>query len=462
MQSPAPAVHTDDFRALLRRLDGDARSRHDAEYSRWLGDACWNRRDFDRVPDCIVHARSVDDVVRTVDFARSHRLSISVRASGHSYSGCFLRDDGVLLDVSALDAIDVDATARRATVQPGATSRRLNSALAPHGLAFPTGHGGNVGLSGFLLGGGLGVNFRAWGGMSVFNVDAVDLVDADGRRLHADATQNPELFWAARGGGPGLFFVVVKFHLNCRPLPACITSSAYSARFSRLAELLESIAQADPDPSLQVMVAIVPAESGAAEECGRQAVLSTYAFSDTPDHARALHRSLVARLPAGLVEPIAQDEASGMETIYSQSEAMMRCTRHRTDNILTDRPADAARILAAHLPSQPSPATMPLLIWRGEPPLPDAACSVRGLFFLSTYAQWNDAEDDERNRRWLAGLYDDLAEIASGCYVNEFDLEQRCAQAHRCFAAEHWRKLRQLRRRFDPNDVFHDVLTLRR
>lgn len=461
MQAPAPAIHADDFRALLRHLEGDARSRHHAEFSSWLGDACWNRRDFDRVPDCIVRARSIADVVHTVAFARSHRLSISVRGSGHSYSGCFMRDDGVLLDVSAFDAIEVDAMAQRATVQPGATSRMLNSALASHRLAFPTGHGGNVGLSGFLLGGGLGVNFRAWGGMSVFNIDAVDLVDADGRQLHADAAQNPELFWAARGGGPGLFFVVVKFYLKCRPLPACITSSAYGARFSRLAELLESIARADPDPSLQVMVAIVPGASSAAGECGRQAVLSTYAFSDTPDQARALHRSLVSRLPAGLVEPISQDETSGMETIYRQSEAMMRCTRYRTDNILTDRPADAARILAAHLPSQPSPATMPLLIWRGEPQLPDAACSARGLFALSTYAQWNEAEDDELNRRWLARLYDDLAEIASGCYVNEFDLEQRCAQAHRCFAAEHWRKLRQLRSRFDPNGVFHDVLSLR-
>ena len=205
MQSPAPAVRAEDFRLFLGRLEGDALSRHHPGYPGWLSDACWNRRDFDRVPDCIVRARSVADVVHTVDFARGHRLSISVRGSGHSYSGCFLRDDGILLDVSALDAVEVDAAAQRATVQPGATSRTLNSALAPHGLAFPTGHGGNVGIGGFLLGGGLGVNFRAWGAMSAFSVHAVDLVDAHGRQLHADAVHNPELFWAARGGGRNPF-----------------------------------------------------------------------------------------------------------------------------------------------------------------------------------------------------------------------------------------------------------------
>ena len=218
------------------------------------------------------------------------------------YRGCFLRNAGVLLDLSALQDIKIDPSRRLAQVQPGVSSRQLSAALALHGLAFPTGHGGDVGLSGFLLGGGLGVNFRAWGGMSTFNVRAIDLVTADGDVLHADAHEHPELLWAARGGGPGLFFVVTRFHLDCWPLPGCITSNSYLAKFSRLPQLLAQIEQAQPDPSLQVMLAVVPqTDDGAAEEYGRQAMLNTIAFADSPAHAQSLHASLTQGLCSGLM-----------------------------------------------------------------------------------------------------------------------------------------------------------------
>lgn len=447
---PEP-IAADDFRVFPRHLDGKARSRHHAEYAGWHRSACWNGRRFDRFPEYIVRAQSVADIAHSIDFARRHGLSVSVRGRGHSYAGCFLRDNGLLLDLSALDRIEVDPVARTAAVEAGASSRQLARALMPHGLAFPTGHGGDVGLGGFLLGGGLGINFRAWGGMSAFGVRAVDLIGADGCALRADAEHYPDLLWAARGGGPGLGFAVVRFHLDCHPLPACITSSVARTELDRFGELLEAIERADPEPALQVMVAVV-ADGG-----GLQAVLNTLAFADTPQQAQALHASLRTRLPVGLLEPLAQDQPSGFEEIYRQSDAMLVSRRYRCDNILTDRAGEAARILAAHLPSRPSPATLPLLIWRGEPALPDAAFSSRGRWFVSTYAQWDAEADDDANRRWLKALYDELAGIASGAYINEFDLEERSAQAERCFAPANWARLRELRRHHDPDGVFHDV-----
>lgn len=456
MQHYREHIGADDFRTFPRQLDGKARSRHHAEYAGWHRSACWNGRRFDRFPEYIVRAQSLDDVAHSIDFARAHGLSVSVRGSGHSYAGCFLRDAGLLLDLSALDRIEVDAEAGTASVQPGVGARRLSAALAPHGLAFPTGHGGEVGLSGFLLGGGLGVNFRAWGDISAFSVRAVDLIDADGRLLRASAEQHPELFWAARGGGPGLFFAAVRFHLQCRPLPACITSCAYRCELARVGELMDEIERSAPPPALQVMLALV-ADSG-----GRYALLTTLAFADTPAQAQALHRALSSRLPSALIEPVGVDEPSSFESIYRGSDAMLSAGRYRSDNILTDRGADAARVLAAHLPRSPSPASLPLLIWRGEPALADAAFSARGRWFVSTYAQWPHERDDDANRRWLKALYDELAGLASGCYVNEFDLEERSAQAARCFAPANWARLRELRRRYDPDGVFYDVRIDRR
>ncbi|SDY80007.1 FAD/FMN-containing dehydrogenase [Lysobacter sp. yr284] len=449
-------IDADDFRVFPRHLDGKARSRHHAEYAGWHRDACWNGRRFERFPEYIVRAQSIADVGHSIDFARRHGLSVSVRGRGHSYAGCFLRDNGLLLDLSALDRIDVDPAARMAAVQPGVSARQLAQALAPHGLAFPTGHGGDVGLSGFLLGGGLGINFRAWGGMSAFNLRALDLIGADGELLHADAEHHPQLFWAARGGGPGLGFVAVKFYLDCQPLPACITGSSAHTGLDRLGALLQAVERADPPPALQVMIAVVPHGDGL------QAALSTLAFADTAQQAQALHAALFSRLPAGLVEPLARDQPSSFEAIYRQSEAMLVSRRYRCDNVLTDRGAEAARILAAHLPLRPSPASVPLLIWRGEPRLPDAAFSARGRWFVSTYAQWDAERDDEANRRWLKALYDELAGVASGAYINEFDLEERSAQVERCFAPANWARLRELRRRCDPDGVFHDVRIGRR
>ncbi|WP_157753741.1 FAD-binding oxidoreductase [Lysobacter capsici] len=458
MQSHYQTLSADDFRIFPRSLDGKARSRHHPEYAGWHRDLSWNGRGFDRYPEYIVRAESIADVVHSIDFARRHGLPVSVRGSGHSYAGCFLRNTGILLDLSALRDIQIDPDRRSAQVQPGVSSRQLSAALARHGLAFPTGHGGEVGLSGFLLGGGLGINFRAWGGMSTFNVRAIDLVTADGEVLHADAHENPELLWAARGGGPGLFFVVTRFHLDCWPLPGCITSNTYLAKFSDLPRLLARIEQAQPDPSLQVMLAIVPqTDDRAAEECGRQVMLNTIAFADSPTHARALQASLSEHVSAGLIRAVEVDQPSDFESIYRRGDAMLVSRRYRTDNILTDRGEDAVAILAAHLPSQPSPATLPLLIWRGASSWSDAAWSASGRWFFSTYAQWNEVADDEVNRGWLKSLYDELATVASGSYINEFDLEERSGSAHRCYSAESWSRLRRLRRQYDPHGVFHDV-----
>lgn len=451
MPSQTGTIAADDFRTFPRLLEGKARSRHHAEYAGWHASACWNGRRFDRFPEYIVRAQSLADVANTIQFARSHRLSISVRGNGHSYTGCFMHDSGILLDVSALKQIEIDAAGERASVQPGVTSRQLSAALAPYGLAFPTGHGGDVGLSGFLLGGGLGINFRAWGAMSTFSVYAVDVMLADGRLVHADAQSNSELFWAARGGGPYSFFVVVKFHLRCYALPACITSHTYGTSLDRLPYVLSEIERIGPPAPLQVMVAVAPGSHGPA------VVLNTLAFADDRDAADRLHGSLIRHLPKGLLDVMSENEAASFESIYRSSDAMLVSRRYRTDNILTDSGTDAAAILASHLPDQPSPATLSLFIWRGDPVLPEAAFSARGRFFLSTYAQWNEPTDDDANRRWLKALYDELADVASGCYINEFDLEERSASISRCFAPDHWSKLRKLRQDYDPDGVFHAV-----
>lgn len=450
------STSTENFRALALSLSGDVRSRQHAEYADWHGSATWNGRVFARHPAYIVRARSVEDVVATVDFARENRLSLSVKSGGHSYGGCFLRDDGMLLDLADLNALEVDTDTATARAQPAVTSRQLAGMLARHGLAFPTGHGADVAVGGFLLGGGLGINFRAWGGMSVFNVEAIDVVTADGQLRHASPRENAELFWAARGAGPTQFFVIVKYYLKCWPLPRAITLNTYRVPLDALVPTLLAIDALAPDPRIQVMVAIVPGQDGH----HREAIMNTIAFADDPGGAKAIHASVIDHLDRFPIETVSEDQATDFEGIYAQGDLMLQSKRYRTDNILTDRIEEAVGILVAHLPAQPSPASLPLIIWRGESTLPDAAFSGRGRFFLSTYAQWSEATEDEANHRWLKDLYDALHGVASGAYINEFDLEERSDDVAMCFSPENWRRLRALRQEYDPHGVFQDVVTL--
>lgn len=442
--------------ALAGSLDGELRPAAHPAFTDWYHRIAWNGRDFHRHPTAIVRAQSDADVAKAIVFAREQGLRVSVRGGGHSYAGSFLRADTLLLDLSGLDRVTVDVPRARATVEPGVSGGQLSAALGVHGLAFPTGHGRQVTVGGFLLGGGLGINCTAWGGMSVFNVEALDLVTADGQLRHVDAQHDPALFWAARGGGPASFFAVTRFYVRCWPAPGVVANSVYTVPFSALGDLLAGIERAAPPPHLQIMLAATPPASGGGTPT---LVLNTIAYAPDLAQARQLREALLAHLPPRL-DTLEEDQSAGFEALYRQTDAMTVSRRYRTDNILTDRTHDIAPILTRHLARSPSAATTALVVWRGRPTYPDAAFSAQGRFFVSTYAQWNDARDDARNRDWLKGLYDELGEIAASAYINEFDLEQRAADVHRCFAPANWARLKQLRREYDPDGLFVDIETL--
>ncbi|MEH6421892.1 FAD-binding oxidoreductase [Pseudomonas sp. CGJS7] len=443
----------DDYRVFERSLEGKVRSRHHAEYASWHSAAAWNRRKFGRYPEYIVRATCIVDVVDTIRFARSHGLTVSVKGSGHSYAGCFLRDNGILLDLSLLDELKIDPERNLAMAGPGVTAAQLTQALARHALAFPTGHGGGVGLGGFLLGGGLGINCDGWGGMSANGIVAVDVVTADGEVLRADSQRHSDVLWAARGAGPCTFFVVTRFHVRCQRQPRVIRSYVHRVLPDRLAELTRSIAASAIDPALQVMLVVGGVADSA--ETGEVAVqLSATAFCDSADEAERMHRQLLSAASPMLEVSATGGTAVGFETIYRQTDAMMLGKRYRADNIVTDDGAHAARLLLERFARRPSPSTAALMIRRPPCAALDGAFSVSGDFFVSTYAQWNEAADDERNRIWLKSLYDALEPSSTGCYINEFDLEQRSAALSRCFSAEAWARLRAVRDRRDPDRVF--------
>ena len=193
---------------LRRSVRGAVVTADDAGYAATRAGLLFNRRETGRRPGIIVRAAGVDDVRAAVRFAAANGLTVSARGSGHNWSGIALAG-GLVVDLGAMNRVVVDRAARLADAEPGLTNRAFAETLAGYGLAFPVGHCGSVAISGYLLGGGFGWNSGAWG-LACHNVEAVEVVMADGRLIRASAVEHPEVFWAVRGGGPEFFGVVAE------------------------------------------------------------------------------------------------------------------------------------------------------------------------------------------------------------------------------------------------------------
>ena len=159
----------------------------------------WNAM-IDHRPAMIVQCADADDVPPAIALARRHKLEISIRGAGHNIAGNALCNDGLTIDFSNMKNVRVDAGKRRAYVEPGATLANLDEATQAHGLATPVGINSTTGIAGLTLGGGFGWLTRQHG-MTIDNLVSVDMVTADGRKIRASETDNPDLFWAIRGGG---------------------------------------------------------------------------------------------------------------------------------------------------------------------------------------------------------------------------------------------------------------------
>ncbi|MDJ0940119.1 MAG: FAD-binding protein [Woeseiaceae bacterium] len=174
----------------------------------------WNAM-IDKKPALIAQCASVDDIKHCVEFARHRELLVAVKGGGHSYPGKSTCNGGMMIDVSQLHAVDIDADNRVATVQGGALLGHLDTASIKQNLATTTGIVSHTGVGGFTLGGGMGRLDRMHG-LAIDNLLGATVITADGRTVRASEDENPDLFWALRGGG-GNFGIVTEFVYRLHP-----------------------------------------------------------------------------------------------------------------------------------------------------------------------------------------------------------------------------------------------------
>jgi FAD/FMN-containing dehydrogenase len=233
--TPLPSAIIDEFRAQFR---GGLVAPGSADYDK--ARQVWNAM-IDRRPALIARCRSAADVVEAVNFGRKHALLVSVRGGGHNIAGNAVCDEGLMIDLSQMKGVRVDAKARRASVAPGCTLADVDAATQAHGLATPLGINSTTGVAGLTLGGGFGWLSRKHG-MSVDNLVSADVVTADGRQVHASETENADLFWGLRGGG-GNFGIVTRFEFQLHPVGPNVLSGLIVFPFEQAKRVLTKFAR---------------------------------------------------------------------------------------------------------------------------------------------------------------------------------------------------------------------------
>ena len=415
----------------------------------------WNARVPQRFPDVIVQATSPADVVTAVRYAGAHDLAVGIRSGGHSWSANHLRDGGLLLDVSRLKDCEVDRAAMTAVVGPGKGGSVLAVELAEQGLFFPSGHCKGVALGGYLLQGGYGWNSRVLG-PACESVLGLDVVTADGEQIYCDAEHHAELYWAARGSGPGFFGVVTAFHLRIYPQPAVCGMSLYVYPFESADEVYTWARGISADVDRRVELQIVASRSMPSSGMDVPGiVLASPVFADSDDEAKdavALLDTCPSRPDAMMAVPFAPTNLSTwFEVVMSN---YLTDHRYAVDNMWTS--ASAAELLPGvrqileTMP--PHPSHFLWLNWGPSPTRQDMAYSLEDEVYLALYSGWADEADDGKYGDWARSNMAAMAHLASGIQLADENLGARPAR----FATDSaMGRLDAVRAQYDPAGRFH-------
>ncbi|WP_214201405.1 FAD-binding oxidoreductase [Novosphingobium profundi] len=451
--SPANAEQKADF---AKALTGKAVWKGDADYEIARAAAAYKVNLPERYPALIVLAESERDVVGAVRFAREHGHKVTVRSGGHSWSSAHIRDDVVMIDMSRLQTVEIDAEARTLWTNPGVLGSEINMQLEPHGLLVPTAHHPSPGIGGFCMNGGFGWNSRVWGN-GCHHVLAIDVVTPDGDLIRADADQNSDYWWAARGGGAGFFGVITRMQLQCRKVPLFMKVSAYGFGAEAYEDLIRwARGNVENTPrNMEMVITSTSHDRITGERIPVRFTLAALAMGDDEAQVDAALDSLRTMPRIEEATFAVEKKPTTLEERYASGyDADPAGFRYAADNIYTEASADdlVERLRPVFL-EQPSPRTHTFwLTWGPTRPLPeDAAFSMQGDVYVATYTLWEDPAEDERLSIWPAQQMRALSDIAIGGQMNDENMLQH---RQKYLSEEAYARFEKLRLKHDPEGIF--------
>jgi FAD/FMN-containing dehydrogenase len=429
----------------------------------------WNGL-IDRFPALIARPTGVADVVAAVGFARKYDLEVAVRGGGHNVAGTAVCDDGLVIDLARMKSIRVDPAARTVRAEAGVTWAELDRETQVFGLATPGGEVSVTGIAGLTLGGGIGALRRKYG-LSCDNLISVDLVTADGRFLTASETEHADLFWGLRGGGFGLG-VVTSFEFRLHPIGPAVYSAQlwhFIEGAAGAGELLRDwrdfVAQVpDEVTSIALLWSIPPIPNFPAQLHGKPVViLSSFYVGPPEDGERALQPLRALGTPFA--------DLSGPSTFLAKQrgfdpffpEGLRYYWKSVALDTLSDEAIDAT---LARVATRPSPATLVALRHLGGAMarVPEGATAYGNRsanFNLSFDATWADRRDDEANIAWAREAWGALLPHADGgIYLNFAGLGEEGQALPRAALRANYERLADLRRRYDPGNLFRSRLNV--
>jgi FAD/FMN-containing dehydrogenase len=408
---------------------------------------CFNAL-VDRRPAAIARCLEPEDVATALDFARVNEMEVAVRGGGHNPAGHCVCDDGLVIDLSLMRGVDVDAGAQVARAQGGATWLDFDSATQAAGLVTPGGIVGSTGVAGLTLGGGIG-HLTAQHGLTCDNLIAAEVVTPGGAVVRASADENAELLWGLRGGG-GNFGVATRLEFRLHPLER-VVGGRMTYRGPGLAEALRRFrdlaAQSPRDLSCQALLVL--------DDSLEPVVIVTpcYTGSDGDPSALGDLRSTPGLIADGLAERsfISQQHlfnpAYGADRNYWKGHFVWE---------LPDELIDA--LLERMIVLGRSPGQILIESLHGTPKDVDGDAGAAGFrdaaFNVSAMASWLDPAVDASHIGWAretAAATEPWS--VSGGYVNYMQADEPMDRLRAAFGDETFSRLRELKTRYDPDNV---------
>lgn len=441
---------------LKNRLDGPLVLPGDPHYNEVR--AIWNGM-IDRMPAVIVRCRNETDVVHAVKHARENKITVSIRGGGHNIAGHAVCEGGMMIDLSTMKEVRVDAAERRAYVQPGATLYDVDRAAQAHGLAVPVGINSTTGIAGLALGGGFGWLTRKYG-LTSDNLVSARIVTADGRCLHVSATSHADLFWALRGGG-GNFGVVTQFEFALHPVGPEVLTGLVVFPLEEASQVLRKyrkfIAIVPDDLSVWAVMRQAPPLPFLPKEVhGKSVLILALCYLGDPESGRKLIAPL-GQLGTVLGQHVGTQPFTDWQQAFDPLLTPGARNYWKSNNFreLKDGLLDVLVEQAGKLPSPHCEIFIAQL--GGQLSRVPAGATAFGNrdsnFVMNVHGRWTSPEEDEAGIAWARQVYKATLPFATGGAYANFLTAEETDRVKTAFGANYAR-LAKVKKTYDPENFF--------